>query len=423
MQVISLPFGQSQVEARFPSQLPVDLILPNQVRGTTDPKQAVLTALTAPLGIDLHTWIRSLTQPPETVIAINDKTRPVPHSLLLPPLLSWLENEGIPPHQISFVIATGTHTPMPAGDFPLILPPEIIAHYRVISHDCDDPASLTMLGTTPAGTPVLIHREFASAGLKIVVGDIEPHHFMGFSGGVKTAAIGLAGRETICRNHAFITHPQARTAVYAENPMRQDVEAIGRLINVQLALNAVLNDHKEIVHVLAGTPMEVIKAGIPLVRQICQVPVSRQYDLVIASAGGHPKDINFYQAQKGLTHAAMLTRPDGRIILAAACPEGAGNRLYEQWMLGRQSHAQVLADFAAESFTIGMHKAYLVSRIAVERSFRVFSQMPLETTQRLLLERSDDLQGDIDAALAELPPGGRVAVMPQAVLSIPDIST
>ena len=32
------------------------------------------------------------------------------------------------------------------------------------------------------------------------------------------------------------------------------------------------------------------------------------YDLVIASAGGHPKDINLYQAQKVMTHASLMTR-------------------------------------------------------------------------------------------------------------------
>ena len=259
------------------------------------------------------------------------------------------------------------------------------------------------------------------ASLRIVVGDIEPHHFMGFSGGVKTAAIGLAGRETIRRNHAFITHPNARTACYDDNPMRQDVEEIGDRIGVHLAINAILNEHKGIVRVLTGNPRSVIQAGIPLVRKLSLVPASQLYDLVIASAGGHPKDINFYQAQKGLTHAAMFCRPGGTVILVAACPEGAGNRRYEEWMQGKLSHEQVLSEFASTPFEIGMHKAYLVSRIAADKRVILYSSLPENTSQRLLLETAPDLQKCVNAALSELKPGMRIAVMPQAVITIPDI--
>ena len=56
------------------------------------------------------------------------------------------------------------------------------------------------------------------------------------------------------------------------------------------------------------------------------------YDLVIASVGGAPKDINFYQSQKALTHASLFTRDGGVIILAAECPEGSGSRAYEEFM-------------------------------------------------------------------------------------------
>ena len=77
-----------------------------------------------------------------------------------------------------------------------------------------------------------------------MVGNIEPHQFVGFSGGVKTAAIGLAGAETINRNHALMTHPDSRLGEYETNPARQDVEEIGRKVGIHLALNAILNQQK-----------------------------------------------------------------------------------------------------------------------------------------------------------------------------------
>ena len=116
---------------------------------------------------------------------------------------------------------------------------------------------------------------------------------------------------------------------YATNPARQDVEEIGRLIGVDLALNAILDQHREIVHALAGEPVAVMEAGWPLARTALRSSGRRTYGLVIASPGGHPKDINVYQSQKAVASAARIVRPGGTIVLTAACPEGAGSEHYE----------------------------------------------------------------------------------------------
>jgi len=50
------------------------------------------------------------------------------------------------------------------------------------------------------------------------VGDIEPHHFQGFSGGVKSAAIGLAGRKTIDINHRLMMDIHSFIGEYALIP-------------------------------------------------------------------------------------------------------------------------------------------------------------------------------------------------------------
>ena len=196
------------------------------------------------------------------------------------------------------------------------------------------------------------------------MGNVEPHQFQGFSGGVKSAAIGLAGRETINHNHARMIDPRAQLGHYADNPARQDVEEIGAMIGVHLALNAVLNGQKQIVHAVAGEPRAVMEAAIPLSRQVSQAPVAAPFDLVIASAGGHPKDLNLYQAQKALAHAALVTRDGGTVIVVAACPEGTGSRSYEAWMQGVGSHEEVFARFEREPFRVGPHKAFLMSRDA-----------------------------------------------------------
>ena len=55
----------------------------------------------------------------------------------------------------------------------------------MICHDAHDGDGLTYLGETSRGTPVQINRDYLAANYRIVVGNIEPHQFQGFSGGSK----------------------------------------------------------------------------------------------------------------------------------------------------------------------------------------------------------------------------------------------
>jgi nickel-dependent lactate racemase len=355
-------------------------------------------------------------------IAINDKTRPVPHRHLLPPLLQRLESIGLAPEAIRLIIATGAHAPMLLEEFRHVVPEQILARYPVLCHDADDGRNLLYSGTTSRGTPVWINRQFAAADLRIVVGNIEPHQFQGFSGGAKSAAIGLAGRETVDRNHAMMLDPRARLGRYADNPTRQDVEEIGQRIGVHFALNAVLNGHKEIVHAIAGEPEAVMEAGIPLSREVCQVAVDAPFDLVVASAGGHPKDINLYQAQKALLHAGQVVRDGGTVVLAAGCPEGVGSQSYEEWMEGVNSHQDVFARFEREPFHVGPHKAFLMSRDAARLRVFLVSAMPPDYVHRFLLTPAASIEEALDVALADLPAGARVGIMPRASSTIPFVA-
>ncbi len=416
----SLPYGRNHATVNLPDEWQIELLAPRQVPAVTDPLAAVNYALDNP--IDRRS-LSDFASARSAAIAINDKTRPVPHSVLLPPLLRRLEALGLRAEAITLLIATGSHSPMSPDEFDAVLPVDILKRYRVMSHNASDVSNLIHLGETQRGTPVWINRHFAQANLRIVIGNIEPHQFMGFSGGVKSAAIGLAGVETINHNHAMMADDRAKLGHFDDNPPRQDVEEIGRLIGVHYALNAILNESKEIVEVITGEPEAVMRGGIPLVRKLYQVPVSAPFDLMIASPGGHPKDINLYQAQKGLAHAALVTKDGGTIILIAACPEGTGSRHYEQWMEGITSYQAVFERFEYEGFRIGPHKAFQIARDADRVRVLLVSHMPSDLVQRLLLIPAGSLEEAIALARDSLSPGARVGVMPWANTTIPAITT
>jgi len=405
----SIPYGKRSLRFSLPDSANVDVIAPQSASAAENPNELIASALQ-------DSNLAAFANAESAAIAINDKTRPVPHDQLLPPLLKALETMGIAKEAITLIIATGAHPPMQETQFSQVVPAEVLSRYRVISHDCDDAAKLIPLGETMRGTPVSVNRIYAEADLRIVIGNVEPHQFQGFSGGVKSAAIGLASRETIETNHAWMTDSRSRLGVFESNPARQDVEEIGGIIGIHFAINVILNDKKEILRVLAGDPTDVITAAIPLVREIYQVEVDHLYDLMIVSPGGHPKDINLYQAQKALAHAALVTQPEGTIILAAACPQGTGEEHFEEWMLDSPSLDAIGERFRQEGFCLGPHKAYQIARDARDRSFFLLSDMPASDVERMHLVPVTDLQSLLANHISTKE---NIAVMPYANATIP----
>jgi nickel-dependent lactate racemase len=415
MSRVRLPYGNGSVEVDLSraGQVVVETLAPRQADPAADPVAAVESALAAAPVPRYHGG--------GCAIAINDRTRPVPHGVLLPPLVRFLESAGVAPEDILFVIATGTHPPMPVGQFGEVVPPGILQRYRVVCHDAHHEDGLVLLGHTSRGTPAWINRDYLDRALRVVVGTIEPHQFVGFSGGVKSAAIGLGGYPTVTRNHSMMVEPLARIGRYEDNPCRQDIEEIGRLIGVHFALNAVLTPQKAVVSAIAGEPVDVMRRGVPHVRRLNQVAVERPYDLMIVSPGGHPKDVNVYQAQKALAHAALVARPGGTILIAAECPDGSGSPAYEGWVSGpgMTSHAAVLERFAREGYRIGPHKAFQISRDASRFTVRWHTAMPPGLLSRLLLAPAPHFPAAIGGAMARLEPGSRIGIMPRANATIP----
>lgn len=419
MRQFTVPFGQTHLSFQIPACFAMDELYPAPVQILENPIEKIHQVLKVPLNKLRYQFVN---QSPSIAIAINDKTRPVPLPNPLNVLLEDLCALGFEREKITLFVGMGTHTPMEPEELPRILSDDIIQNYRIIVHDCDR-SRMVDLGKSTHQTPIRVNADYFENDIKMAVGNIEPHHFMGFSGGAKTASIGLASRETIDMNHAMLTHPQAKTGVFHLNPMRQEVEKIGEKMDLRFCLGTILNENKEIIDVFFGSPSFVMNAAIPKIKQSFGVSVPQPYDLVIASPGGAPKDINLYQAQKGLTHAARITKDGGWVILLAACPEGSGSASFEDYARAAQSNQAILEHFDRGFFQVGPHKAFQIARDAVRVNIVLVSEIPPQEVKQWKLTPSPPhlLQSLIDWISTRLPQDARIAILPASTRTMTEV--
>jgi len=407
---IKLKYGNGYKTAAFPDDAAVTVLKTREMPVKGDVEKALTEALDHPIGADR---LEQRPAPASVAIAVPDETRPTPLKQLLPPLLDRLfaAYPSLGPRDVVVVVGGGLHPAPDAGQLARVLP-EDMRGCRVVAHDALRSA-MKSYGLTSRGTPVEINAEFAAAELKIVIGQIDPHQFVGFTGGAKGAVVGLASKAMIQASHRFMSDPGAKVGQIEGNPVRQDLNEAGAMIGVDLAINVVLNPAKDIVALLAGEPVEVLRQGAEVSARVYGLAFDQPFDIVVASCGGAPKDICLYQAQKGLNQASQCLKPGGKILLLAACAQGVGDEVYHDYVRRFPTAQAQMREFEENGFRMGAHKSYLFSRTVTRYDVVVVSDMKKELLAECHLVKGE-LQETLDRWLAEFPGSPRIAVVPSA---------
>jgi len=355
------------------------------------------------------------------VIVVNDQTRLARSELFLPPLLDELNSAGVPDANVTCLFALGAHRPLRPEEMRSLVGDETARRVALVNHDCDDPAGLVTVGRTSRGTEVRVNRLLTESDRIVLTGSIVYHFFAGFGGGRKAAVPGCAGRSTIQQNHSMMLGPGATAGRLKGNPVHEDLLEAARLLKPGFILNVVLNGRGEIAGVFAGDMEAAHLAGCRFCDRLYGVTVERPADLVIASCGGWPKDINVYQAQKTMDNAARAVREGGVLVLIAECPEGAGNQMYIEWMR-RYGTPAAIAAAVRERFELGGHKAYAVTRLLAKAEVVLVSAMPEEDVRALLLTPAGSLEQALCIARSRLGPHPTTIVMPNGGLTVPRLA-
>tara|TARA_B100000378_G_scaffold68224_1_gene51367 strand:- start:148 stop:1407 length:1260 start_codon:yes stop_codon:yes gene_type:complete len=414
---VNLAYGSGHLPIEVPDDR-TTVIEPTHIDGLADEKESVINALQKPIGS--QSLLDRISPATKICIAFTDLTRATPNDRIIPWLLEHL---GGPNDNITLLNQLGTHRPNTREELETMLTPEVVANYRVLNHEPENPEALVQVGTTADGTPALLNRHIVEADLRIITGFIEPHFFAGFSGGVKGIMPGCAGLETVMSNHGAknIGDPQATFGVTVGNPLWEELRDIALKTGPSFLLNVTLNEQRDITNVFAGDIIEAHKTGCVFVKKSAMQPVEQPFDIVVTTNSGYPLDLNLYQGVKGMSAGARVLKEGGTLILAAECREGVpdGSPL-DDLLRSADSIEEILAMLSTPGFVRPEQwQAQIQALVQRRAEVLVHCMLDNDTLEACHLAPCADINAEVAKRLAKLGPDARVAVLPQGPLTIP----
>lgn len=407
-----LNYSKTQVCFDIPDESYCCTIKANPVDVQEAGREEVRRSLQEPIGAPM---LRNVVKAGEKIVIItSDITRPVPSYDVIPPILEELQAAGVADKDITVVFALGSHREHTKEEMIRLVGQEVYDRVNCIDAKAEH---CVHLGITKAGTPVDVFDVVANADRRICVGNIEYHYFAGYSGGAKAIMPGVSTRAAIQVNHSMMVHDEAATGRISGNPVREDIDSVADFCRIDYIVNVVLSEHKKILKSFAGHYIEAHRAGCRFLDTLYKVPISERAEIVVASSGGYPKDLNLYQAQKGLDNAKFAVKDGGVIVLVASCKEGLENKSFERWMTTMTPDEMVVE--IKKNFELGGHKAAAIALVKQRVDIYLVSDLNPDFVRSIHLTPFACVQEAVDAAFAKCGKQAKVTVMPYAGSTLP----
>jgi len=417
--LMELKYGSTSFIIDLPPEHLAGVIVPSLVLPTESTAEIIHKALDA-----CQAALSSFKTGEKVVIVTSDITRYTGSEIYLPLLVERLNRQGVDDCDIEILIALGIHRKQTEHEHQKILGP-LHGRLCVIDHDCDDHGQLVMVGTTSNGIRVSLNRRAVEADRLILTGTIGFHYFAGFGGGRKSVLPGIASRQACMASHFAVLNPGngsgknplATTGNLEGNPVHLAMVEGCAMARPDFILNTVLAPDKQIIAAFAGNWLLAHEAGCRFYRERFAFPLPEKADLVIASCGGFPKDINLIQAHKSMEYSSQAVKDGGVMVLLAECRDGFGNATFFNWF--RYKQAVEFESALREHYEINGQTAYSMSFKAQRFRIILVSQFPERQVEEMGMIPARTLEDAMNIAIAMLPSDWRAYLMPEAGTVLP----
>lgn len=340
MKNIELNYGRGTVNLSLDEKNIIEVIEGNEFKVSKSEDEIILDALHNPIG---SPRLKELVHAGETVcLIIPDITRAWQKTdKFLYKIVEELNDGGVEDKDITVISAAGSHREQTKEEHEKLLGKELAKRLSVINHDCFDKENLAYVGETTYGTPVWVNKKALECDHIVLAGGIVYHFLAGYGGGRKTVLPGISSYETIMHNHSLCLkpnlgegkNPNSACSNLQGNPIHEDMMQAAAFLRPTFIFNVVVGHDGKIAAAVSGNYVEAFYEGCKIVDKIDGVTIKEKADLVIGTAGGFPKDINFYQTSKTIINVKEAVKEGGTMIILSQCSEGLGGNQDVQDML------------------------------------------------------------------------------------------
>ena len=164
---------------------------------------------------------------------------------------------------------------------------EVVDHYRIIDHDCEDDDSMILVAQTKSGTQVHLNKIFYESDVKIITGLVESHFMAGVSGGRKAVCPALVNTKTIQYFHSVqvLEDPKATNLILDGNPCHEEALEVAQAVGIDFLVNVTLDKRLCMTGVFAGALEEAHLAAFEAMKKSVMIPVEQPFDIVLTHAG------------------------------------------------------------------------------------------------------------------------------------------
>ncbi len=362
-------------------------------------------------------------------IVVNDKTRSWnKQSEYLPILLDKLNEFKIPDERIRVVIGLGSHEKQTKEENINLFSKEVVDRVEIIQNESKNDEKLVQVGTTSYGTEVKLNKTVVQSDNVILTGGISIHHFAGFSGGRKSVLPAISAYKSIQQNHKLWLDPEKDKfkestkggfGTLEGNIISEDMEEAASLLNPDFLINIIVNKNKDPIKIVSGNYLIAHKKGCNYIKEVESETISEKSDLVIASAGGYPKDINLYQATKAIFNSIKSLKPGGTLIIAAGCEEGVGNQEFYKFTV-KDNKFEEKMQLIQQDFTIPKGVALYLNKCTEKYNIILVSNIDNEKVNELGMKPSRTIKNALEAY--NLDKINSIYLIPYGVNVLPIIS-
>jgi len=174
--------------------------------------------------------------------------------IILPHVIDLLEQASA-----ARIVIIGCCSPLPPSPTPPILSSPFLA--RFVQHDPVTSES-AFRGFSALGTPIFINKAAAEADVRIAVGSVQPHPWLGYSGGCGAIIPGIAAAPTLIRHLSLCFSLNSSCGRLGDNPARLDAEYAATVVGLDFILDFVLTLDGKPVAAFAGDPIRAHRAAV-----------------------------------------------------------------------------------------------------------------------------------------------------------------